>query len=191
MPVTHGICEDCRRLNFATAKSKKSAPQFIKETVMLRIRTILHPTDFSASADNAWQVACSLADAYGAELLLLHVQARTLSPMGEYGMLPPETENQEELEQRLAAIAPTLPSLRVARFVVEGKGAAEIMAFAKEHQCDLIVMGTHGRKGLARLFMGSVAEEVVRKAPCAVLTLKQPIAVIETGFTTAAVEVAG
>jgi len=158
---------------------------------MLRIRTILHPTDFSASADNAWQVACSLAHAYKAQLILLHVQSRVLAPMGEFGMLPPEAVNQQGLEKHLAAIEPMFPSLKVARFVVEGEAATEIIAFAKKNECDLIVMGTHGRKGLGRLFMGSVAEEVVRKASCAVLTLKQPIAEIETGFTTEAVEIPG
>jgi nucleotide-binding universal stress UspA family protein len=56
--------------------------------------------------------------------------------------------------------------------LVEGNAAAAILRAAKELHCDLIVMGTHGRTGLSRLLMGSVAEEVVRKAPCLVLTVK-------------------
>jgi len=158
---------------------------------MLRIRTILHPTDFSASAEYAWQVACSLAREYGARLILLHVRTHPIPPMGEFGMLPPEAENLDRAESQLEAIEPTTPSLKVNRFVVEGEGAAEIIDFAKKHDCDLIVMGTHGRKGLGRLFMGSIAEEVVRKSECAVLTMKQPMDEIETGFTTEAVEIAG
>lgn len=156
---------------------------------MLRIRTILHPTDFSTSADYAWHVACSLARQYGAKLILLHVHRQDAAPVGEFGMLPPEPSTRGVVEKELAAIEPTETSLSVSRFVVEGQGAAEIIHFAKENGCDLIVMGTHGRKGLVRLAMGSVAEEVVRKASCAVLTLKKPIAEMETGFTTEAVEI--
>ena len=58
----------------------------------------------------------------------------------------------------------------------EGDPATEILQFAQQIKCDLIVMGTHGRTGLGRLFLGSVAEQVLRKAPCAVLTVKTPVA---------------
>src|SRR5207247_9050465 len=59
--------------------------------------------------------------------------------------------------------------------LLEGDAAKEIVELARDSQCDLIVMGTHGRTGLGRLLMGSVAEQVMRRAPCPVLTIKAPI----------------
>jgi nucleotide-binding universal stress UspA family protein len=69
------------------------------------------------------------------------------------------------------------PSVLVERRLEEGDPIGEILRAAAEVPCDLIVMGTHGRTGLARLLMGSVAEEVVRKAPCPVVTVKTPFPV--------------
>jgi nucleotide-binding universal stress UspA family protein len=70
---------------------------------------------------------------------------------------------------------PSDPKVRVRYLLVEGNPAAEILSAAREGNCDLIVMGTHGRTGLNRLLMGSVAEEVVRKAPCPVLTVRADV----------------
>lgn len=155
---------------------------------MLRVRNILHPTDFSPHAEYAWHVACALARDYGARLVLLHVQSRPTVAFGEFGMLPPEEPERTELVNRLEAMEPTHPA-EVARFVVEGEPAPEIIRMAEDQGCDLIVMGTHGRKGLGRLLMGSVAEQVVRRSGCPVMVVKNPMAELETGFTTEAVEV--
>src|SRR5262249_33247405 len=86
----------------------------------------------------------------------------------------PLPENyQEDAKLQLRKIqAPA--EVRVEHRLAEGDAAAEILRVARETNCDLVVMGTHGRKGLGRLLMGSVAEQVVRKAPCPVLTLKTP-----------------
>jgi nucleotide-binding universal stress UspA family protein len=156
---------------------------------MLRIRTILHPTDFSPSAAYAWSVACSLARDYGAGLVLVHVQPVSTVGYGEFGMLPPEDVVRDNLEEQLEAIQPADSSLTVKRCILEGDAVRLILDCAEENKCDLIVMGTHGRRGIGRLLMGSVAEAVVRKAPCPVLTLKTPMAEIETGITTQAVAV--
>lgn len=149
---------------------------------MLSIRTILHPTDFSQGADHAWQVACALARDYRAKLIVLHVQAPPVLGYGEFGMLPLPEPARAELDNQLAKVQPTDPNQLATRFLAQGDGPGEIIRFAKEHGCDLIVMGTHGRRGLGRLLMGSVAEAVVRKAACPVLVVKNPIGELETNI---------
>jgi nucleotide-binding universal stress UspA family protein len=143
---------------------------------MLKIGTILHPTDFSQYSDYAWHMACALARDYGARLVLLHVKPLPAVIYGEFGTLPPEPYDQVHvLEEKLAQLQPTDPGITVERRLVEGEAASEIIRMAEEEGCDLIVMGNHGRTGISRLLMGSVAEQVVRKAPCPVLTVKSPI----------------
>lgn len=139
---------------------------------MLQLKTILHPTDFSPQSEHAFHLACSLARDHGGSVLLLHVQEPP--PVAEGGMvpLPPPMQTREQLDEALAGIRPTDPQVKVARRVEEGLAANTILAVAEETKCDLIVLGTHGRTGLSRLLMGSVAEQVVRKAPCPVLTVK-------------------
>jgi nucleotide-binding universal stress UspA family protein len=88
----------------------------------------------------------------------------------------PEEYGYEEAEERLAKLQAPYSSVQMKRLIREGEVAGEILTLAKEGPCDLIVMGTHGRTGLSRLLMGSVAEEVVRKARCPVLTVKTPFA---------------
>lgn len=140
---------------------------------MLNIRTILHATDYSEHSDFAFRVACSLARDYRAKLVLLHVALRSVTIEGEAAIAPRSEEyfqaEQEKLE-RVSAPA----EVRVERRVAEGAPAEEILRTAQSVKADLIVMGTHGRTGLSRLLMGSVAEQVVRKAPCPVLTVRTP-----------------
>jgi nucleotide-binding universal stress UspA family protein len=147
----------------------------------MKITTILHPTDFSANSQSAWQVACALAHDYKAHLILLYVQTPPEVIMGEFGMLPPEVPDREAMESQLAALQPTHAELEVTRCLVDGNPAGEIINFVGEYECDLIVIGTHGRTGLGRVVMGGVAEEVVRKPPCPVLTVKTPLPETETG----------
>lgn len=154
---------------------------------MLTCRKILHPTDFSKNSENAWHLACALARDHGATLLLVHVHLLPAVAYGEFGALPPETYDTEALEAQLGRIEPIDSSLTVCRFLLKGDPATEIVRFAKEQECDMIVMGTHGRTGLRRLLMGSVAEEVVRKAPCPVLTVKTPFAEANRGLRQEAV----
>jgi nucleotide-binding universal stress UspA family protein len=142
---------------------------------MLKIQTILHPTDFSVNSRAAWELACTLAHDYQARLVLLHVHAIPVAVYGEFGTLPPRPFDPEALKNELAQVQPTYPGLTVERTAIEGSPGRDIVAFATESKCDLIVMGTHGRTGLGRLLMGSVAEEAVRRAPCPVLTVKTPM----------------
>jgi nucleotide-binding universal stress UspA family protein len=141
---------------------------------MLALRTILHPTDFSDYSAYAFRLACALARDYGARIVVLHVATPPVVVYGE-GVLPPEPEGyKERLREQLHQVVSQDPKVPVEHRLVEGDAATEILRLAGETKCDLIVMGTHGRTGLGRLLMGSVAEQVVRKAPCPVLTVKTP-----------------
>jgi nucleotide-binding universal stress UspA family protein len=140
---------------------------------MLPIRTVLHPTDFSPRSEYAFHLACALARDYGARLILAHAKMPPVVVYGDMGAAPGEPEGYDAvLREKLDRIEPFDPKIPVERYFVQGDPAGEIVRLAKEHQCDLIVMGTHGRTGLSRLLMGSVAEQVLRKAHCPVLTVK-------------------
>jgi nucleotide-binding universal stress UspA family protein len=153
----------------------RRAISFTKERSMFPIHTILHPTDFSERSANALQLACALACDYGARIVILHVVAPAAIIYGE-GIVPPDphepsSKANEQLEQLEFPAAS-----RAERRVEEGDPALKILQVAGEINADLIVMGTHGRTGLGRLLMGSVAEEVVRRAVCPVLTVTNPFA---------------
>ena len=141
---------------------------------MLAIKTILHPTDFSERSNFAFRLACSLARDYGARLMVVHVAEPPVPIYGNGLVLPPAQAPKETVLARLQQLLPKDPKVQVEHRLTEGDAAIEILRIAGEIKCDLIVMGTHGRTGLGRLLMGSVAEQVVRKAACPVLTVKTP-----------------
>jgi|MudIll2142460700_1097286.scaffolds.fasta_scaffold731390_1 nucleotide-binding universal stress UspA family protein len=139
-------------------------------------RKILFPTDFSHTGDAALDLATSLARERGAKLLIVHVEEPPAAyGAGEmyYGMPDPVTE---DLRKMLEQVGPPDPQVPCERRLITGDPATAIAQLAQEEGVELIVMGTHGRTGLMRLLMGSVAEAVVRRAPCPVLTLRQPSA---------------
>jgi nucleotide-binding universal stress UspA family protein len=145
---------------------------------MLTIRTVLYPTDFSKNSTYAFELACSVARDYHARLIVLHVLER---PVFYYGGVmtapppsPPSPEERQAVAEKLGHIWPKDPAISVEHLVEDGDPATAILQVAQERQCDLIVMGSHGRTGLARLLMGSVAEQVVRGALCPVMTVKIP-----------------
>jgi nucleotide-binding universal stress UspA family protein len=141
---------------------------------MLAIQTILHPTDFSEQAQHAFATACSLARDHGARVIVLYVRAAAAA-YGALGPIVPEPVwTPEDVEAGLAGLHLPEPGVEVEYRVADGDAAAEITRLASEVKANLIVMGTHGRTGLGRLLMGSVAENVLRRAPCPVLTLKAP-----------------
>jgi nucleotide-binding universal stress UspA family protein len=142
---------------------------------MLRIQTILNATDFSPQADHALRLACALARDYKAGVIVTHVRDLQMAAYGEFAAFPisPE-EDRSALEEKLAEVKRAHPEV-VRCILAEGDPAGEIVALAKSEHCDVIVLGTHGRTGLGRLLMGSVAEQVVRRAPCPVLTMKMPV----------------
>ena len=145
---------------------------------MSNIQRVLHPTDFSQPAADAFRVACGLARDHAAKLILLHVaQQPAISSVAGLPVPPPPPPliDLKGLKAQLNAIADANPQLRVECHVVEGQPATTILEVARELACDIIVIGSHGRTGLNRLLMGSVAENVVRHATCPVLTVKTPI----------------
>jgi nucleotide-binding universal stress UspA family protein/quercetin dioxygenase-like cupin family protein len=140
---------------------------------MCDIHKILHPTDFSPEAEFGFRMASSLAKDYHATLYLLHVMMPSVVPYPHTAPNPLEpAEAQDALQGTFPWPEPADPNVRVEHRVAEGDAAAEIVRLAKAIPCDLIVMGTHGRTGLNRLLTGSVAEEVLRRAPCPVMTIK-------------------
>lgn len=140
----------------------------------MRLRQILVPIDFSTSSDAALEMACALARDTGGSLILAHVEVIPLSVAGgEYMYALPEPPTEELLAKLDAVILPD-SQIPVERRLLAGDPADAIIRLAETENVDMIVMGTHGRRGLTRLLMGSVAEAVVRAAPCPVLTVKQP-----------------
>lgn len=136
---------------------------------MLALRTILHPTDFSPLAHHAFQVACALAQDYKARLVLLHVHE---PPITAEELATSESPEIPEYLLRALREFKSPSDVVVEQRLEVGPVAEGILCTAAETKCDLIVIGTHGRGGLGRVLLGSVAEAVLRKAPCMVLTVK-------------------
>lgn len=142
---------------------------------MLPIHKILHPTDYSELSRPAFVLACALARDFGAELILCHVGPPPIIAVGEGMVVELPTGEAEQMKARLEQLKPDDAQVRVTHSLLRGDSADEIVRLADEAKADLIVMGTHGRGGLGRLLMGSVAEGVMRKATCPVVTVKAPI----------------
>ena len=134
----------------------------------MHAKKIMVPTDFSHSSDAALAYATILARQTGGTLLIVHAE----EPAKVYGG---GELYDGELQRMLDEILPTDPVVPCEHRLLSRSGsfATRILRFAKKEKVDLIVMGTHGRTGIKRLLMGSVAEAVVRGAPCPVLILKQ------------------
>lgn len=147
---------------------------------MAPFKKILVPTDHSRHSAEAIRCAADLARRYEAAITLVYVfePVTYALPEGHVMQSPPQLQElQGAFEQRLqqaAADAKTAGAPVVDAKVLTGPVAAELTDFAQQGQYDLIVMGTHGRTGLRHLVLGSVAEKVVRTAPCAVLTVRAP-----------------
>jgi nucleotide-binding universal stress UspA family protein len=140
---------------------------------MQTLRTILHPSDFSDLAANALHAALGLAQSHNAQLILLYVKQPQEVAVGEYGMTPPEPEpSDEEILARLRKLVPSGTAVKVEALVAHGNVDEAIVDVAKKKRCDLIVLGSHGRKGLARFFHHEVADRITRAAPCPVMALR-------------------
>lgn len=142
---------------------------------MFPIRTILFATDFSPCSEYAFQLASGLAHDYQSRLLITHVHELPTAAYGEFGALPPAEEEADAARARLLALKPSEATIKVEYLLAEGDPASQIQRLAEEHDCDLVVLGSHGRRGLERFLMGSVAELVVRRAHCPVLVAKQRV----------------
>jgi nucleotide-binding universal stress UspA family protein len=134
---------------------------------------ILHPTDFSQPCEEAFRVACALAKDHAARLHIVHVAVGPPIAPIHMPVSPPLPEDpQAKLEEMLQRFQASAPGLQGDYRISQGNAATAIVAAAKELQSELIVMGTHGRTGLGRMLLGSVAEQVLRTAPCPVVTVR-------------------
>ncbi len=140
---------------------------------MSSIRTILFPTDFSPTAEQTYPFACSLARDLGASVIVLHVYPPPIDHSEVVARREPDGY-EEDLWRRLKRYEASGAAGGVTHLLEEGNVVESILRVAQEASCDLIVMGTHGRSGLSRLLLGSVAESILRKTLCPVLTLKTP-----------------
>jgi nucleotide-binding universal stress UspA family protein len=141
---------------------------------MLPIRTVLFATDFSKHSEYVYPLACALARDYGARLVLVHVVMKPVVIYGE-GVIPVDPDEEREVaKERLETLARATYGIEVEHRLVDGDPAREILETAKDVNAEMIVMATHGWTGLMRLLMGSVAEQVLRKASCPVLTIRTP-----------------
>ena len=145
---------------------------------MIAFRRILHPMDFSRASAPARRHAVALARACRAPLVLLHVMTPP-SPFISEDTLPSSYADllilaRRSAKRRLAAVLGRVrrTGVRVQAVFAEGLPADEILRAARRARADLIVMGTHGRTGVSRVFMGSVADRVIRLAPCPVVTVR-------------------
>jgi nucleotide-binding universal stress UspA family protein len=146
----------------------------------MEIKSILFPTDFSEGSSPALQYAVDMAERYGAKLYLIHIIYDVVKATGWY--VPHVSTDQmykdieegakKELEKFGLEELSGLKNLE--RSVRLGVPHEEIINFANKNKIDIIIMGTHGRKGIDRMLFGSTAAQVVRYAPCPVLTVRLP-----------------
>ncbi|MCE5194644.1 MAG: universal stress protein [Nitrospiraceae bacterium] len=146
----------------------------------MEIKRILFPTDFSEGSDHALPYAIDMARNYNAKLYIVHVIYDIARAVGWHvthisidDLYKDIAENaKKEMERYSNDIPKNLSS--VEKIILKGTPYSEIIKFAKENTIDIIVMGTHGRRGIDRVLFGSTAERVVRDAPCPVLSVRQP-----------------
>jgi nucleotide-binding universal stress UspA family protein len=145
------------------------------------IARILVPTDFSVQSEAALAYARAIAERFGASIHLLHVledpYATSAYATEVYGYRPTGLKEtwQKNAEEKLGSALSQADRTRfgATTAVIFGRPAAAIVEHAGQHGVDLVVMGTHGREGVTHLLLGSVAERVVRTAPCPVLTVRE------------------
>lgn len=143
------------------------------------VKRILLSTDLSDGSATAMPYACAMAERFEAELHLLYVFEQDTGSTYVRGMPVPEGNSEIELlkQQVAESLANFIDAdweakIRTLRVTGEGQPSVEILRYADENKIDLIVMGTHGRSGFAHALLGSVAEKVVRKSSCPVLTVR-------------------
>jgi nucleotide-binding universal stress UspA family protein len=148
---------------------------------MTQLKRILVPTDFSDHSERAAAYALELARRYPAEAIhCVHVSdiPADLLAASNYYMTGPSDEFIDKIRQESrsaldAFVAKNLPGVSTKTVFLEGRPFVEIIRYARDHEIDLIVISTHGRSGIKHALFGSVAEKVIRKAPCPVLVVKR------------------
>jgi len=151
---------------------------------MAELRKVLCPVDLTLEAGSAAEEAATLARALGAELLLLHVMGEPVMALGDPMLAPGDASSfalpqltadyHHEMDRRLQELGNQFRAtgLAVSTLLLRGSPHEAILSAADSEHADLIVMGTHGRKGLSHLLLGSVAERVVRTSNVPVMTLR-------------------
>ena len=134
------------------------------------IDRIFVPYDFSEHATQAVRYGEALADVYGADLSIVHVMQELMVPM-EYEVEVPDVD-RDEVRARAESALEDVSDREHRVFVTSGHPARRIVELAEDNQADLLVIATHGRTGLRRMLLGSVAEQVIRQAPCPVFAVK-------------------
>jgi len=143
-------------------------------------RRIVVPTDFSACSEEAWALARRIAGAVGSEIVLVHVFVEPPSygeasfPVDSAWQVIESARKWVEEELEKWAGAARSKGISVRTLVRTGSAYQEIVNLATDERADLVAMGTHGRSGMSRLLLGSVADRVIRLAPCPVLTVRKP-----------------
>jgi universal stress protein A len=148
---------------------------------MIELKRILVPTDFSENSAQAVRYGCALCEQFDSELHLLHVVSDVTSQLPAFGLgldFPDVAEHERHMQSAArVSLADAIDAEwrnqhRVVDAVLLGRDFVEIVRYARQNDIDLIVLGTHGRTGLSHVLLGSVAEKIVRKAPCPVLTVR-------------------
>jgi nucleotide-binding universal stress UspA family protein len=145
------------------------------------IKKVLVPVDFSDFSVSSLKYAVSFAASFNADIILVYVvEPVTYPPDFSIGQIPIPAMDidlhkraDEEISSLISKYVP--PSMKAKKVIRSGKPFYEIISLAKEEDVDLIIIATHGHSGVEHILFGSTAEKVVRKAPCAVLTLRDPI----------------
>lgn len=147
----------------------------------MKINKILVPIDFSDYSKSALRYAVNFAKMFNSEIILIYVVEPVIYPpdfsMGQIAIPTVTTEFDERAKEELTKLAKNeIPStLKVSTLIKAGKPFIEIIDTAAEADVDLIIIATHGHSGVEQILFGSTAEKVVRKAPCPVLTLREPV----------------
>ena len=147
----------------------------------LKIKKVLVPIDFSDYSKNSLRYAVDFVKQFGAELYLIYVVEPVIYPpdfsMGQIAIPSVDLEMDKRAVEELEKLAKKeIPhEIKVNTIVKTGKPFIEIIETASEEKIDLIIISTHGHTGMEHILFGSTAEKVVRKAPCPVLTLREPV----------------
>lgn len=159
---------------------KASCPVLVtgEQPVPSGTNKILVPIDFSKHSEEGLRHAKDLAELFGAKLDLLHVVEENMPPAFYTGGVTSIYDMHPDIDEKAKAEMQKLvdetegPGVEAAYHAASGRPASEIITFAQDHDSDLIVMATHGRSGLEHVFLGSVAEKVIQRAPCPVFTVR-------------------
>jgi nucleotide-binding universal stress UspA family protein len=147
----------------------------------MEIKSILFPTDFSEGSAQALQYAVDMAKKYSAKLYVVHVIYDIAKATGWYvphvsmDQMYKDIEQGAKKELENFGVGELSGVKNIERSVIMGVPHEEIVNFANKNRIDLIIMGTHGRKGIDRILFGSTASQIVRFAPCPVLTVRLPM----------------